>query len=224
MESSLHQQLKAHYAGPDCRCESRVGRFRIDVESPSELIEIQQAGLGAIRAKIGELLERHRVRVVWPLVQRKWIVKVDRRGNPTGKRRLSPRRGTIFDLFEDWIHFASVFPHERLVVEIARIDIEEWRRPERRRGWRRKDYRVVDRKLVAHHGAHELHSPNDLLDLLPDCDALPHPFGTRELAQRLGVARWQAQQIAYCLRHCHALQVVGKQGNALQYVVAREAA
>ncbi len=220
MESSLHRELKRHYSGDDGTVETRIGPYRIDVVTASELIEIQQAGLGAIRAKVRRLLEHHRVRVVRPLVHRKWIVKVDRQGRSASKRRLSPRRGQIVDLFEDWIHFTDVFPHPRLIVEVVLVDIEEWRKPARRRHWRRRDYEVTDRRLVARNDSFELRSPADLARLVPHRESLPSPFETLDVARTLDIDRWRAQQIAYCLRRCAAAEVVGKRGNALQYVFA----
>ncbi len=42
-------------------------------------------------------------------------------------KRLSPKRGTILDLFDDLVHFMRVFPHKRLTLEVPLVDIEEWR-------------------------------------------------------------------------------------------------
>jgi len=49
METSLHQQLKAHYASSSDQIEVAIGAYRIDVVRDSELIEIQCASLSAIR-------------------------------------------------------------------------------------------------------------------------------------------------------------------------------
>ena len=84
METSLHQQLKLHYAGDASQTEVVVGRYRIDAVRGDELIEVQCASLSAIKAKINALLHRHTVRVVKPVVLRTRIAK---KKTPKGKER-----------------------------------------------------------------------------------------------------------------------------------------
>jgi hypothetical protein len=64
METSLHRQLKAHYAPDGAQLEQRIGRYRIDVIDGDELIEIQLGSLSAIRDKIAVLVKEHQVRIV----------------------------------------------------------------------------------------------------------------------------------------------------------------
>ncbi|MEN6451429.1 MAG: hypothetical protein ABFC96_13130 [Thermoguttaceae bacterium] len=217
METSLHRELKTLYAGQQVRYEVPLGAHRIDVISDGRLIEIQVASLGAIRDKIRLLLREHLVTVVKPIVVRKTLVKRKTENGPVTCRRLSPKRGVILDLFDELIHFGRVFPHQRLALDVPLVDIEEWRYPGhgRRRRWRRNDYRVEDQKLVAVHQTYCFHTAADLANLI-DCP-LPHPFHTGQLAASLGVPRWRAQRIAYCLRQAGAAREIGKQGNARLY-------
>jgi hypothetical protein len=46
---------------------------------------------------------------------------------------------------------------------------------------------------------------------------LPRPFHTGQLAAELGVQRWIAQRMAYCLRQTGGLKLVGKHGGAWLY-------
>ena len=46
---------------------------------------------------------------------------------------------------------------------------------------------------------------------------LPQPFHTGHLAEGLGVERWIAQRMAYCLRETGAIQSVGKLRGAWLY-------
>ncbi|MCP4007438.1 MAG: hypothetical protein GY725_24920 [bacterium] len=54
--------------------------YGIDVVREGELIEIQHGSLAAIRGKIRDLLQSHRVLVVKPIVRRKQLVKQDAKG------------------------------------------------------------------------------------------------------------------------------------------------
>lgn len=197
-----------------------LGNYRIDVISRGRLVEIQLASLAAIRDKICTLLEDHHVVVVKPIIVQKTLVKRTKRHGPVVSRRRSPKCGTILDLFHEMVHFTSVFPHKRLTLEVPMIDIEEWRYPGhgRRRRWRREDYRVEDQKLIAIHETHRFQTAADLARLIT-CP-LPRLFHTGQLAESLGVHRWVAQRIAYCLRQTSAVHDVGKQGNTRLYEFA----
>ena len=217
METSLHHDLKMLYAGEDAQFEVHLGRYRIDAVAGGELVEIQHASLAAIRDKVRRLLVDHRVVVVKPIVVRKVLVKLACEGGQVIERRMSPKQGRLLDVFEDLVYFTRVFPHRRLAIDVAMVDVEEWRYPGhgRRRRRRQRDHQVADQKLVTVHEVHRLRTKADLAALV-GCD-LPRPFHTGDLAASLGVPRWIAQKIAYCLRNMGAARQIGKRGNALLY-------
>lgn len=221
METSLHRQLKQLYAGRDARLEVTLDAYRIDAVRGRELVEIQHGSLAAIRDKIRRLLDEHRVVVVKPVIVRKRLVKQQARGGAVVGRRLSPKRGCVFDLFDDLVYFTRVFPHPNLTLDVALVDVEEWRFPGhgRRRRWRRRDHQVEDQKLVQVRRVHRFRTPGDLLRLIPR--GLPDPFHTGHLAESVDVPRWQAQRITYCLREMGGLADAGKQGNTRLYGAPR---
>lgn len=218
METTLHRQLKAQYAPSEAETEVRVGNYRIDAVAGRELVEIQHASLASIRDKIRDLLnQRHRVRVVKPLVRRKTLIRLAKRqGEPLGQR-LSPKRGRLLDLFADLVYFTRVFPHSLLTLEVVLVDVQEWRYPGhgRRRRRRERDFVVQDQSLVEVVESHQFRRAADLFALIPD--GLPNPFHTGHLAESLAAPRGIAQQVAYCLRETGAIAQVGKQGNAILY-------
>ena len=217
METSLHRQLKALYAGPTARVEERIAGFRIDAVRDGQLVEIQHGGLAAIRTKIGRLLEDHDVLVVKPLVVRKQLVKLTKRGGKEVGRRLSPKQGSLLDLFHELVYFTRVFPHPRLTLQTPLVEIEERRYPGhgRRRRWRRDDHVVEDQRLVAVVGVHQFQTAADLFTILPG--ELPATFHSGHVADALDIHRWVAQRIVYCLRQTGAAQNCGKTGNTLLY-------
>jgi hypothetical protein len=219
METSLHRQLKQVYAeeATEAQIEQPLGNYRIDVVRNGELIEIQHGSLAAIRTKITELLKTYRVRVVKPIVARKRLIKQTRRGGKVLSRRLSPKKGTILDLFHELIYFRRVFPHENLALEAPLVEVEEWRFPGhgRRRRHRKDDQQVEDQKLVQINEVYDFRSAEDLLQLIPA--DLPAVFDTAQLAEGLEIDRSVAQRVAYCLRHIGAFEDVGKRGNTRLY-------
>jgi len=217
METSLHRQLKEHYAAGAGEQEVACDGYRIDAIRGRRLIEIQHGSLAAIRDKIAALLEKHRVTVVKPIVARKQLVKLDRRGGKMVESRLSPKRGSVLDVFDELVYFTRVFPHERLTLEVALVEVEELRYPGhgRRRRRRQQDFQIEDQRLVRVVEVHRFRTLADLRKLLPR--QLPATFHTGHLAECLEIQRWVAQRMAYCLRETGAIESVGKEGNAMLY-------
>jgi hypothetical protein len=217
LETTLHRQLKEIYADGPAQFEAPLAGYRIDVICGGELVEIQHGSLAAIRDKVAKLLPDHRVLVVKPLVVRKRIVNQDGPGGRVLSSRLSPKQGSILDLFHELIYFTRVFPHPNLSLEVPLVDIEERRHlgHGRRRRWRRRDHQVEDQRLIELHRVHRFRTGRDLVSLLPD--GLPSPFHTGHVAEGLAIPRWFAQRIAYCLRMMRLAREVGKQGNTRLY-------
>lgn len=220
MESSLHRQLKLFYGGHIDDVEVQVDGYRIDAVVRGRLFEIQQASLSALRDKVRDLLQRHRVVVVKPLVSRKLLIRREIPSGDVVSSRFSPIRESVYNLFEDLVHFVNVFPNPRLTLEVVLTEQEEHRisRPRRRR--RGPDYRVEDRFLTQIISTTKLKTAADLRRLLPS--TLPPRFTTGDLAAQAQIPRWLAQKMAYCLRKTGAIELLGKQSNALLYGIPRK--
>ncbi|EAQ81188.1 hypothetical protein DSM3645_21492 [Blastopirellula marina DSM 3645] len=222
VEKSLHRQLKNLYAGADAATEVRFGRYRIDAVVGEELVEVQCASLSAIGPKIAALVEQRPVRVVKPLIQRKRIIKRASSGGKILSNRLSPKKGTWLDLFDELVYFTKVFPHANLTLEVPLIHIEEHRLPGhgRRRRKRQNDHTVEDTHLVEVIETRRIKTADQLWKFLPG--KLPQEFDTGDLARMLTCQRWIAQRIAYCLRETGAAEIIGKRGNAVLYAKAKK--
>ncbi|TWU47771.1 hypothetical protein [Rubripirellula reticaptiva] len=223
METTLHHQLKLGYADDPSQTEVVLGSYRIDAirrcgNSGDELIEVQCASLSAIRDKCRDLLKRHTLRVVKPIVIRTRIIKLAKRDGPIKSRRLSPKRGSVLNVFDELIYFTRVFPHTNLTIEVPLIHVEEHRVPstkKRRRSWH-KDYTVADVKLESIASVIELKKPADLLSLLDLPDDITS-FNTAELASAIDRPRWHAQQIAYVLRKTGAIDQTSRNIKGVVY-------
>lgn len=215
METSLHRQLKALYGGESNAIEAWVEGYRIDVVQPGILVEIQASSLGAIRPKIKALVLEHNVLIVKPLAARKYLVKKSGRP-PKVERRASPLKETLYHIFEELVYLVGVFPHPRLTIDVLLTEQEEHRRPIKHR-WRRNAFRVEDRLLVSVKSQHRLRTNADLLAMLPS--DLPAVFSTKDIASGLGIPRWLAQKMAYCLRGTGAITAVSRQRAGWMYQV-----
>lgn len=104
-EYSLHDSLKRLAAGPGGRIEVPMeGGIADALRTDGEIVEIQTAKLGAVMAKVGAWVHRgHRVRVQFPLVVSKSILRYDGESGALLSRRRSPRKRTVWDLFDELI-------------------------------------------------------------------------------------------------------------------------
>lgn len=226
METSLHRQLKSLYVTDPEQHEVRVDGYRIDAVDGELLIEIQYGSLGAIRTKIRRLVESYDVLVVKPLAARKQLLKRDVPAGPVVSQRYSPKKQTLWNLFEDLVHFVDVFPHPRLELDVLLTLQQEYRLPAERKRRVNRGYLIEDRLLSEVTGRIQLKTADDLVAMLPDELKQPkrtEPFTTGDLAGAAGINRWLAQKVGYCLRHCGAAEVVGKQGNSLLYELRQAA-
>lgn len=213
-ERPLHASLKAWYATPSDRSEVRVDGRVIDLVRGDLLIEIQTRQVSAIRSKLARLVEQHPLRLVIPVAQEKWIVRLDADGHPSGRRK-SPRHGSIADIVAELASIPTLLDHPHFALEVLLIHEEEWRRQDPRHGWRRGGWVTHERHLLAVVGQHRFDCAADLLMLLPA--DLAQPFTTAEIATLSGRARRWGQQLAYCLRVSGQVRMVGKRGRALLY-------
>jgi hypothetical protein len=225
VETSLHQQLKYLYASDDSNTEVRFAGFRIDaIAEDGELIEIQHASLGALRDKTRKLLparSKHRLRIVKPIVRRKRVTTIGAKDGEVLRSRMSPKTGDWLDLFNDLVHFVTVFPRKGLTLEVVLIDAEEFRTdriPKRRRG---KNYQSLDIQLLEVGDRIVFGSVADLMQRLP-MQHLASPFDTAQLAVALGRPRWLAQKVAYCLREIGGISPAGKKGNSQLYSLTKK--
>lgn len=214
-EKSLHSALKDWYARPKDKIEVEVDGFHIDIIRQKLLIEIQTANFYSLRRKLATLIEKHPVRLVYPIAQEKWIVRIAKDGETQLSRRKSPKKGHIFHLFDELVYFPGLITHPNFSLEVLLIQEEEVRCDDGTGSWRRHGLRIADHGLIDVLSQHLFLKPKDFLALLPA--DLPEPFSTKDLAESIDQPRWIAQQVAYCLRHMGAIDVVGKNGNALLY-------
>lgn len=213
-EKPLHAALKRWYSIEGDRIEEPVDGFVVDIVRGDTLIEIQTRSFSSMKRKLARLLDAHRVRLVYPVPVEKWIVKLDE-DDEVLSRRKSPKRGMVADLFGELVSFPDLIDHPGLSIEVLMIQEEEVRRFEPNKAWRRKGWVIDERRLIQVVDRALFDSPASLGALLPG--DLPEEFDTAQLAEGLGCNRRLAQQMTYCLRHAGAIEMAGKEGNAILY-------
>jgi len=214
-EKPLHASLKQWCAGPSDQFEVSVDGFVIDIVQDDLLVEIQTKNFGSMKRKLFTLTADHRVRLVYPIAQEKWIVKLPAGGVGEGVRRKSPKRGKLVDLFGELVSFPKLIANPNFSLMLLLIQEEEVRRFDAKRAWRRKGWVTEERRLLDVVDRRLFESPEDVATLIPS--ELPEPFTTSDLAAALGRPRRLAQQMAYCLREMGVIAQVGTRARAKLY-------
>jgi hypothetical protein len=214
-EKSLHATLKQWYAQPNDQLEMPVDGYVIDIVRGKLLIEIQTRSFASIKRKLFKLTKTHPVRLVYPVAQEKWIVKLADDEQTEQNRRKSPKQGTVYEVFRELVSFPQLMANPNFSLHVLLIQEEEARRYDVRQGWRRQGWVTHERRLLAVVDEYHLTTPEDLNTLLPQ--ALDSPFTTSDLAKKLSQPRWLMQKMAYCLREMNVIEPVGKEGNAVLY-------
>jgi hypothetical protein len=217
-ESSLHSLLKKWYALPGDRLEARVEGYIIDIIREDLLIEIQTGNFKAIYLKLEKLLKNNKVKVVYPIPEEKWIVKVSEE-NEVISRRKSPKRGQLIDIFDELIRIPQLINNENFFLEAVLVTLEEIRCDNGKGSWRRKGVSVVDRKLVDVNGRFIFNNPLDFICFLPE--DIGQAFTCRDISTKCGIAINKARKIAYCLKKSGIINVCGKNRNELIYEISK---
>ncbi len=216
-EQSLHNQLKEWYTGDGAEAEATVDGYVVDVVRDGLLIEVQTGNFSAIRDKLRDLLENHRVRLVHPVPRVKHIIRLDGDGAEVSRRR-SPKRGRFEDVFYELVYIPEMCVSEGFELEVALVDAEEYLIDDGRGSWRRRGWSVHDRRLIEVVECRVFRDPRDFIDLLPE--DLPPEFTARQLAKASGLRMRLAQKMVYCLRRMKVVEVSGGKGRANLYRVS----
>ncbi|MBN1697061.1 MAG: hypothetical protein JW881_06080 [Spirochaetales bacterium] len=214
-ERSLHADIKAALLLPGDRCEVMIGRYVVDIVRDNLLIEIQTGNFTALRRKIMDLSGRYIVRVVYPLVLEKWIVKKKSGDDDPEKRRKSPKKGRLIDIFKELVYIPELFINENLEIELLLIRMEEIRINDGKGSWRRKGVSIVDRRLLEITGHYLFRTVEDFRRFVPEGIAVP--FSNSNLAAYTGYSVRDAGKVTYCLKKMGVIREVGKKRNALLF-------
>jgi hypothetical protein len=216
-ETELHAALKRHYARPQDQLEVTLDGYIADiVRADGEIVEIQTHNFAALKRKLPQLVEQHRVRLVHPIAAAKWITRVTADRQTVLGRRKSPGRGALDEVFLELVSLPELMAHPNFTLEVVLIHEEEirCRRPVRRRR-RGSEWRVFNRRLLKVVDSAIFNTPADFLRFIPT--DLASPFTSHELAVALQRPDYVAHKITYCLRKMGTLNVVGKRGRAWLY-------
>jgi hypothetical protein len=213
-ESSLHSAIKEWYSLPRDKFEVKISQYVADIVRGDLIVEIQTMNFSAIKKKLENLVQKHKVRLVYPIAERKCIVHIDKSGKVVSRRE-SPSKGKLTDLFRELVRVPELIKEVNFSLEVLLIDEEEIRIDDGRGSWRRRGASIKDRTLIGVNTRILFENSIDFLKLLPE--ELHETFTNKELARSKKVSVRTAQQITYCFRRSGMIRVIEKRGKELVF-------
>jgi len=188
-ESSLHNTLKVYYAQKyKGQCEVKADGHIYDILcGDGQVIEIQTKNLSKLKTKITDALEKgHKVRLVYPLVQRTRIILTSEEGEKISNR-LSPKKGCIYDLFREITGLIPLLLQADFTLEVITINMIEHRvrtseavQTENKSRRFKKNWLKVNKRLDEILEKREFNTAEDYLALLPE--GLEEEFCAKDIA------------------------------------------
>ena len=213
-EQTLHEQLKEFYARETGEIESPHGDYRVDVVRGDLLIEIQTRSFSSIRDKLRDITKSNRVRLVHPIADRKWIIRLDRDGKQVSKRK-SSKRGKIEDIFYELVYLPKLLIEPNFELEVVLVDLEEFWIDDGKGSWRRRRWSIHDKRMIELNERRLFKSPEDFKTLIPE--TLQSEFTSRMFSKEIGLNTRLSQKMLYCLTKMDVVERNGKKGRAYLY-------
>ncbi|TFG80800.1 MAG: hypothetical protein E4H20_10720 [Spirochaetales bacterium] len=217
-ETGLHDALKRRYASaPGARLEVRIAGKVVDVALPDELVEVQTRNLGSIADKILHLACLMPVRIVYPVVVEKIII----RRNPSDGEILSTRRYTgrkdFYSVFDELVRAPLIVASPNVRLDIVLVRTREERVRDGSGSWRKRGDRVLSRELDEVINTRSLDTRDDWLALIPP--DLLQPWDSGTLGSALNIDAQRARKILYTFRRAGLLELGSRIGRLKMYCI-----
>lgn len=214
-EKTLHAVLKNYFEPDETRQEIKLGNYYADIYSEQGVIEIQSRQFDKLRGKLAVFLEEYPVTVVYPVPGKKWLYWLDKDTGQVSKGRVSPKRGTAYEVFAELYRIKEFLQKPNLSICVMILEVEEYRYLN---GWSRdkkKGSSRCDRIPTRIMEEVNLKGPEDYGKLIPE--NLPEEFDSREFAKAAHISLKLSQTALNILFDTGAVARVGKRGRAYLY-------
>lgn len=214
-EKTLHAVLK-HYFEPDESChEIKIGPHYADIFNACGITEIQTRQWNKLRGKLKAFLPTNEVTLVYPVAYTKWLIWLNEETGEISKRRLSPKKGSAYDIFFELYKIKNFLDNDNLHLCIVYLDIEEYRllngwSSDGKKGSWRHDRIPKGLQRIIH-----INNKPDYSQLIPE--SLPPCFTSKDFSKASGLRLTNSQTALNVLNYIGAVERVGKQGNMFIY-------
>lgn len=214
-EKTLHNILKNYYEPHQENHEIKVGGFVADIVGEKGIIEIQTRNFSNLRKKLKAFLEVTDVIVVYPVAQVKWLCWIDSNTGEITKKRKSPKKGRIQDIFYELYKIKEYINHENFHLSICMLELTEYRYLN---GWsndRKRGSTRCDRVPSDIFETVNFDSIDDYKKFIPD--STDDNFTSKDFAKQTQINLRYAQTGLNILNYIGAIKRTGKKGRSFTY-------
>lgn len=210
-EKTLHAALKRYFQPEERFREVAVGRYVADIMGPEGIMEIQTAGFGRLREKLGFFLGNYPVTLVYPVAGLKRLISVSAEGE-LARPRKSPRAGGPWELLVELYSIREYLGAPGLSFCVPVLEVEEYRLKD---GRGRRGYTRFERMPVRLMDEVWVRGPEDYPRLLPP--GLPEEFTAKEFRSCGHFSNMQGSLALSAAKELGAAERIGNRGRAYLY-------
>lgn len=177
-EKILHRTLKFYFEPDESRHEVEYLGAVADILNDDGVIEIQTRSFNKLKPKLDRFLPETPVTVVLPIIERKYICRIDIETGESRPPRKSAKKGRASDALRELSAIRHYIPNENLTVILAFVDVTETRMLNGRIKVGRKKTQKLDCIPTSLNSTLTLRKRADYLALLPE--GLPNEFSAAE--------------------------------------------
>ncbi len=126
-EKKLHRVLKYYFEPDESKHESSFLGVVADIRNEQGIIEIQTRAFDKLLPKLDKFLSSEKVTVIYPVVERKTICRINTETGETVSVRKSPKMGKATDALPELAKIRSYLLHPNLSVLLVFLDATETR-------------------------------------------------------------------------------------------------
>lgn len=214
-EKSLHLIVKNYLCSDEEKQEVKVGNYYCDIVDGDLVIEIQTRHFNKLVPKLSYLLEEKSVQVVYPNFAKKNIIYLDNVTKEVIENRISPKRGSIYDVFFELYRIKQFLHHPNLKVKILLFNIDEYRLLGKNNSkLRTRRFNQIPTELI---GEVNIDNVLDYYKFIP-CE-LPDEFTSKDYQKATKLSLRKAQVSLNILKHLNIIKLIGKSGRLNLYSI-----
>ena len=177
-EKLLHKTLKFYFEPDATKHEIPFCGSVADILNEEGIIEIQTRAFNKLVPKLDRFLPKTHVTVVYPIVEKRTICRLDPESGVVSKPRKSSKVGLASDALAEISRIRAFIPHENLEILIVLLDADETRLQSGSLRVGRKKTQKINISPTRLNSIIHLGEASDYLSLLPR--DLPEQFTAAE--------------------------------------------
>ena len=216
-ERSVHAVLKAYFEPQSDNTEIRIGDYVADIAGENGIIEIQTRQFSRLVKKLDCFLEYTHVTVVYPVIEKKYVRWLDPQTGELSGRRLSPKKGNIYDAIDELAKIKFAIDNPRFSFAIVMLEAEDIRALDGYSKDKKKGSTKLDRLPLDILGEYHFECLRDYDMLVPA--GLEGEFTSADFAGAAKISRRLSQTALNLLTYTGSVERVGKRGREILYTV-----